>query len=306
MPFVKKTFHIPTPTKAFLFVMRNFNLTQAESQRFIDKGRIVINNQPLYDKKATISGDIEVIYFEPKSRGIKPIFSTKDFLIYDKPSGVLTHPNCMATEYSMLDEIRLHSGNSANATHRIDMETSGLLLASRHKQAERFIKGSFEKKTIQKYYLAWVRGKITEPFVVEKAIKIRDDYSINKHKVEINPDGKYAKTEFRPITYDSSLDASLLECKPLTGRTHQIRIHLFHVKHSILGDPIYGTSFEYATKYLDGVITEDERLKATGATRLMLHANSLDFYYNCRYYIVSKVNFYEFKKEICPPKERLF
>ncbi len=306
MPFVKKTFHIPTPTKAFLFIMRNFNLTQAQSQRFIDKGRIVIDNQPLYDKKATISGDIEVIYFEPQSRGINPIFSTKDFLIYDKPSNILVHPNCMATEYSMLDEIRTHAGDSANATHRIDMETSGLLLASKHKKAERFLKGSFEKKTIQKSYLAWVKGRVDRDFIVEEPIKIRNDYSTNKHKVEINPNGKYAKTEFRPITYNSSLDASLLECRPLTGRTHQIRIHLFHVKHPILGDPIYGTSFEYATKYLDGVITKNEKLKATGATRLMLHANSLEFNYGYRYYIVSKVNFYNFKKEICSPKERLF
>ncbi|HHH51099.1 MAG TPA: RNA pseudouridine synthase, partial [Campylobacterales bacterium] len=245
-----------------------------------------------------IDGDIEVVYFEPQSRGLKPIFINKDFLVYDKPSGVLVHPNTMATEYSMLDEIRTYSGDNANGVHRIDMETSGLLLASRHKNAERFLKNAFEIKTIQKYYLAWVKGRVTSPFIVEEPIKIRDDYSTNKHKVEISNSGKYAKTEFKPIYYDKKYNTTLIECKPLTGRTHQIRIHLFHVKHPIVGDPIYNTSFKYANKYLEGKLTKDERYRATGATRLLLHANSLEFSYGAKYHIVSKVDFYEARKEI--------
>jgi 23S rRNA pseudouridine1911/1915/1917 synthase len=296
MPFVKRPFHIEKPIKAFLFLIRQFNLSQGEAQRLISKGRLVIDGKSIYDKSATIEGDIEIVYFEPKSRGVKPIFMTKDFLIYDKPSGVMVHPNTMATEYSMLDEIRGHSGDNANGTHRIDMETSGLLLASRHKDAERFLKGSFEKKEIQKEYLAWVRGEVKERFVVEEPISIRDDYSTNKHKVEISKYGKYAKTEFNPLYYDSELDATLIECRPLTGRTHQIRIHLFHVKHSILGDPIYGASFEASTKYLEGKLSKEERLIETGATRLLLHANSLEFTYGCKFHIVSKIDFFDIGK----------
>ncbi|MDQ7084839.1 MAG: pseudouridine synthase [Sulfurovum sp.] len=64
-------------------------------------------------------------------------------MIFEKPSGVLVHPNTMATPYSMLDEVRTQAGNKANACHRIDMETSGLLIASKHKNAERKIKGFF-------------------------------------------------------------------------------------------------------------------------------------------------------------------
>jgi len=299
MPFVKRAFHIEKSIKAFLFAIREFNFTQGQAQRLIAKGRILIDGKSIYDTGAIIEGDIEVVYFEPHSRGIQPIFITKDFLVYDKPSGVLVHPNTMATEYSMLDEVRSHSGANANGVHRIDMETSGLLLASRHKEAERFLKTSFERKTIQKYYLAWVRGEVLSPFIVEEPIKIRDDYSTNKHKVEISVDGKYAKTEFKPISYDREYDATLIECKPLTGRTHQIRIHLFHVKHPIIGDPIYNTSFEYADKYLEGKLRKDERYRVTGATRLLLHANSLEFPYGNRYYVVSQVDFRDAKKEIC-------
>jgi len=286
--------------------MKQFNFTQGEAQRLIAKGRILIGGESIYYTGEIIEGEIEVVYFEPKSRGVKPIFVDKNFLIFDKPSGVLVHPNTMATEYSMLDEVRTHSGQNANGTHRIDMETSGLFLASRHKDAERFLKGSFEKKTIKKQYLAWVVGELREPFVVEESICIRNDYTTKKHKVEICKEGKYAKTEFNPLYYDAKLDTTLVECKPLTGRLHQIRIHLFHVKHPILGDPIYGTSFEASDKYLDMNITEEERFIATGATRLMLHANTLLFPYGATYNIVSRVDFTKAKKEICPKEKREF
>jgi 23S rRNA pseudouridine1911/1915/1917 synthase len=306
LPFVKRPFYIEKPIKAFLFLIRKFSFTQGEAQRLISKGRIIIDGKSIYDRGATIHGDIEIVYFEPKSRGVKPLFQTKNFLIYDKSSGVLVHPNTMATEYSMLDEIRTHSGQNANGTHRIDMETSGLLLASRHKDAERFLKGSFEKKVIQKKYLAWVTGEVKESFIVEEPISIRNDYTSNKHKVEILDDGKYSKTEFRPLQYDIDLDATIIECKPLTGRTHQIRVHLFHVKHPILGDPIYGTSFEASNNYLEGKITKEDRFRETGATRLMLHANALEFSYGCQFHIVSKVDFFETKKEICAKDKRMF
>ena len=306
MPFVKRPFHVEKPTKAFLFIMKQFNFTQGEAQRLIAKGRILINGKSIYYTGQIIEGDIEVVYFEPKSRGVKPIFVDKKFLVFDKPSGVLVHPNTMATEYSMLDEVRTHSGQNANGTHRIDMETSGLFLASRHKDAERFLKGSFEKRSIQKSYLAWVVGELSEPFIVEESIAVRKDYTTSKHKVEISNEGKSAKTEFIPLEYDAELDTTLVECKPHTGRLHQIRIHLFHVKHPILGDPIYGTSFEASDKYLDMKITEEERFVATGATRLMLHANSLYFPYGATYHIKSRVDFREAKKEICPKEEREF
>jgi len=306
MPFVKRPFHVEKPIKAFLFIMRQFNFTQGESQRLIAKGRILIEGESIYYTGQIIEGDIEVVYFEPKSRGLKPIFTENNFLVFDKPSGVLVHPNTMATEYSMLDEVRTHSGQNANGVHRIDMETSGLFLASRNKKAEHFLKSSFEKKTIKKSYLAWVTGEITEPFTVEESICVRNDYSTKKHKVEVCENGKYAKTDFIPLEYDALLDTTLVECKPLTGRLHQIRLHLFHVKHPILGDPLYGTSFEASDKYLDMNISKEERLRETGATRLMLHANILEFPYGCHYKIHSKIDFREAKGEICPKEKRLF
>jgi 23S rRNA pseudouridine1911/1915/1917 synthase len=212
----------------------------------------------------------------------------------------------MSTPYSMLDEIRAISGDKANATHRIDMETSGLLLASKHKKAENYLKNAFEVKKIRKSYLAWVDGELTNPFFVDMPIRVNDDYSQTKHKVFIDSNGKHSHTDFTPLHYDESRDATLVACYPLTGRTHQIRVHLFHVKHPILGDPIYGTTFQTANAYLDDTLTPQERFRQTGATRLMLHAQTLRFPYGARYHIESKADFRGMVNEICPKGERRF
>ena len=307
MPFIKEKFTVEQPTPAFLFVMRLFHLTQGQAQRLVCKGRLLINGTSIYNPGTKLSpGEVEIVHFKPQGKGVRPLFQNRDFMVFEKPSGVLVHPNKMETPYSMLDEIRSLYGENANATHRIDMETSGLLLASKHKQAEQYLKGSFEKKSIRKSYLAWVDGELTTPFSVTQPIKINDDYTHTKHKVFIDPQGKPAHTDFTPLLYDPTLDATLVACYPLTGRTHQIRIHLFHVKHPILGDPIYGTTFQTANAYLEDTLTPQERLQQTGATRLMLHAHTLSFRYGADYFIESKVDFKGMGREICPKEQRVF
>ena len=87
---------------------------------------------------------------------------------------------------------------------------------------------------------------------------------------------------------------TLVECKPHTGRQHQIRVHLFHMKHPIVGDPIYGRKDEDIIKFLDKDITTEERIKKSGSPRLLLHANQLFFkLYDQEYTIQSNVNFVE-------------
>jgi len=164
------------------------------------------------------------------------------------------------------------------------------------------LKGAFEAREIQKSYLAWVDGKITSPFSVSEPIKVNQDYSKTKHKVFISAEGKSAHTDFTPLKYDEVLDATLVACYPHTGRTHQIRIHLFHVKHPILGDPIYGTTFEAANRYLDQTLSNDERMREMGASRLMLHAQSLRFCYGAQFYIESKVDFEAERCHIALPR----
>jgi len=307
MPFGFDEFRVKEPTIAFRVLMDRYNIQMREAQKIIDKGRLISNEQSVKAKNAIILGDIKVLRFIPKSRGLKPIFSTKDFMIFDKPSGVLVHPNKVLTPYSLLDEIRTFGNEYSNGVHRIDQETSGLVLASLHRDAEIKLKGMFEKKEIQKRYLAWVRGKTKESFSVDATIKVRDNYDTSKHKVEISSDGKKAFTEFKRVEYSKEHNASLLLVTPHTGRTHQIRIHLFHVKHPILGDPLYGTSFDIATAYLEERLSIEDRIKYTGATRLMLHANELDFTLNGnRFLLKSKVDFTNVKDMLTKADEQKF
>jgi 23S rRNA pseudouridine1911/1915/1917 synthase len=306
MPFVKETFTVPQKMPAFLFIMRTFNFTQGQAQRVLAKGRLLINGVSIFNTGESIEGEIEVVYFKPSSQGNRPLFHNKDFMVFEKYSGVLVHPNTMSTPYSLLDEIRALAGDDANAVHRIDMETSGLLLASKHKKSESYLKGSFENRSIKKSYLAWVDGKITESFSSMERIRINNDYSQTKHKVFICDEGKASHTDFTPLEYDEKLDATLLACYPHTGRTHQIRIHLFHVKHPILGDPIYGTTFKAANAYLEDVLTPKERMIETGASRLMLHAQSLSFEMGSRFHIESKSDFSKMRDLICTKEIRVF
>jgi len=307
MPFVKEKFHIKEETVAFLYVMRTLNYTQGQAQRHIAKGRLLINGESMTYTGATVQGEVEMVFFRPKGTNMRPTFQNNHFMIFEKPSGVLVHPNTMSTPYSMLDEVRQIAGDNANATHRIDMETSGLLLASKHKKAEHHLKSSFEARTMKKSYLAWVDGKVTAPFSSKEKIKVNTEgYEKTKHKVFIADDGKESHTDFVPLEYDEALDASLVLCYPHTGRLHQIRIHLFHVKHPILGDPIYGASYAASDAYLDMIQKDKDRLIEHGAPRLMLHAQSLTFTYGSRFHIESKIDFVSQKSLIYPKELRIF
>ncbi|HSR73974.1 MAG TPA: RNA pseudouridine synthase, partial [Sulfurovum sp.] len=113
-------------------------------------------------------------------------------------------------------------------------------------------------------------------------------------------------TDFVPLEYDETLDATLLACYPHTGRTHQIRVHLFHVKHPILGDPLYGTTFKTANEYLEEALSPEDRIRETGASRLMLHAQSLSFNFGPKFHIESKYDFGKMRNLICSKKERVF
>ncbi len=306
MPFIKEKFNVPKKMPAFLFIMRTFNFTQGQAQRLLAKGRLLINGKSIFNTGESIEGEVEIVYFKPSSKDNSPLFHNKDFMVFEKYSGVLVHPNTMATPYSLLDEIRNIAGDNANAVHRIDMETSGLLLASKHKKAESYLKCSFENRSIKKSYLAWVDGKLTKPFSSSESIKINNDYNQTKHKVFISAEGKASHTDFTPLEYDKALDATLVACYPHTGRTHQIRVHLFHVKHPILGDPIYGTTFQAANDYLEDELSSEARMMKMGASRLMLHAQSLSFTYGNKFHIESRSNFRGMKSLICSKDKRVF
>jgi len=267
--------------------------TQKEAQRLIAKGRLFVDGKPMVKAGDEIEGAIEFICFEPTSRGLEPTYETEEFVVYDKPSGVLIHPQNRHTPYSLIDELKARYGMDANITHRIDQETSGLVLCAKNKKSERDIKMMFQERDMQKSYLAMVHGEFKEAMVIEEPLlRAEDESAIVRMVVKVHPDGKASKTSFQPLKYYADKDMTLVECKPHTGRQHQIRVHLFHVKHPIVGDPIYGQDEKDIVRFLDKELTVEERMQKSGAKRLLLHAQSLSFeLYDKSYFIESKVDF---------------
>ncbi len=297
MPFIKKKMFAPKKQKAFLYLIKELDYTQKEAQRLIAKGRLFVNGEPMTRTAGEIEGEFEFIYFQPITKGLKPTAEYDEFVVFDKPSGVLIHPQNRNTPYSLIDELKFQYGRDANIAHRIDQETSGLVLCAKNKESERDIKMMFEQRDVKKKYLALVHGRLENKLCIEAPLLRREDESaIVRMVVKVHDDGKSSKTEITPLEYYEKNNTTLVECSPHTGRQHQIRVHLFHVKHPIVGDPIYGQNEKDIVRFLDKKLDAEERVKLSGASRLLLHASELNFkLYEGSYHIVSKINF----KNIC-------
>ena len=135
MGFVTKEFKIKD-TKIIDFLVKELGFNLREAKRAIDRGRVSLNGKRVTEKSARGSGILKCIVFEPNGYGIKPIFETTHFAVFDKPSGVAIHPKKLANTKSLLDDVRNLYGNDANLVHRLDKETSGLIIASKNKFAE--------------------------------------------------------------------------------------------------------------------------------------------------------------------------
>ncbi len=282
MPYIKEKHFIKTPTSAFSFLMSEFGLRMKEAQRWVDRCRLYKDGVCVREKNSKLVGEVEVVVYAPSSRGLKPSFEEEDFVVYDKPSGILVHPTSRDCEYCLFDEILSDYGKEAHIVHRLDKQTSGLIIVAKHKQAEAKLKMLFEKRQVQKSYLALVRGKMEKTLEVDAPLKLNDNYESIKLRMLVDAKGKPSETFFEPLKYFEDIDATLVKAYPKTGRQHQIRVHLFHVKHSIIGDSLYGVDTQVAKDYLDGKLNEEECIKKLGASRLLLHAQSLEFEYEGR------------------------
>ncbi len=270
MPFVEEEFEILKPTKALFFVRDVLKCSLKEAQRHLDKQRLKQNQQAVC-KSQMIQGVVSLIHFKPNEKTQALVFETKDFGVFDKPPQVYTHPKGYFYHESLLDCIQSHFGKNAHPAHRLDYETSGLVLAGKTLQSAKDLKTLFMQKKVKKTYLALAHGLVDKNIVIDKPIltpqNIQKDLRI---KSKISPLGKPSTTLVEPLSYNPFLDISLLKITPLTGRTHQIRLHLSSVNHRIVGEGLYGVANEEAREYL--------QLKhENNAPLLMLHASSLEF-----------------------------
>lgn len=430
-------------------ILLSLGYDMKSAQRICDKHRVTDAEDQNLHKNSVAHGEIFLIDYKCEPRGLKPIFECDAFAAFDKPSGILSHPSGRNSPYNMYDEIWSLYGQDACVAHRLDLETSGILIVAKDKDAARELKECFEQRRVMKSYLALVRGDLQsaacddeiencyalgfdeicgskfagdavsltgsvsdlrdmralkgagdkfgfnilsngasrglwrstlsggaqakfksgaptgdvgsgsefdalscgvsdklksaiamssadnghkpcalpaakslpatstgyvnfkkfeptkyakfseklkflkdfEGFVIDAPIATSDEFADLKIRMKISRDGKEAITLIRPLRYLSDIDASLIECYPLTGRQHQIRLHLFAAGAPILGELLYGLSREQAEQILDKKMDETERIRTTGAPRLLLHANAICFELSGeRYEIKSEFN----------------
>lgn len=292
MPFILKEFPAVSGKKIQQFLIDDVGLTISTSQKLLAKCRVFDQNDKVLQNGEKLTCEfVKIALFEGQTRGLKPLFNAKEFALFDKPSGVIVHPTSRNTEYSLLDEIRYHFGDSANLAHRIDQETSGLVLVTKSKYSDMVLKEMFENKMYEKRYLAIVEGKIDKNITIDSGIKKATNSKIGVKMVTAS-DGKESVTYIKPLQYNCILNQTLVEATPLTGRQHQIRVHLHSIGHKIVGDPIYGVDEDIADRYLLKQLSLEERLLHIGDERLRLQANFLRFQFeNNNYVIYSKLKF---------------
>jgi len=290
LPFTLKKIKAIKDKKLSLFLLQDLKINHRNAQRYASRGRI-------FDESMTAikPGDLipdEYIYmavFEGVSRGLRPILEFEEFAIFDKPTHLMVHPISKNTQYSLLDEIRFHFGENANLIHRIDAETSGLVIVGKNKKSEKILKDMFEEKKYYKSYLALVDGKLEKEVVIDSKLE-KEGKNIGV-RMKAGDTGKESCTTIKPMIYNEEKNITLVEALPITGRQHQIRVHLYSIGHRIVGDPIYGIEDNIAEEYLNKTLSKDKRFEETGSSRLWLHANYLEFTFKgITYKIKSKNN----------------
>ena len=205
---------------------------------------------------------------------IPVIYEDKNFIAVNKPSGLLVHGTKVNLEYSLADWLRKHYPETASVgddpqmrpgvVHRLDKETSGVLIVARNQSSFEYLKSLFKKREIQKTYLALVRGEPkNKTGVIDSPIGIGE--GTLKRSIHAERMKKEAHTEYHVKKFfeNGGETVSLLEVFPKTGRTHQIRVHLASIGHPIVGDRLYGKKSGAKGPILD--------------VHLMLHALSLEF-----------------------------
>jgi 23S rRNA pseudouridine1911/1915/1917 synthase len=221
-------------------------------QHLIRTGFVRLNGHPAETSDIVRGGDFielveppaEKIENEAEAIPLDILFEDKDLLVINKAAGLVVHPGAGHREHTLVNALLHHcptlSGiggkERPGIVHRLDKETSGCLVVAKNDEAHRALSRQFAARTVEKVYLALVSGKLRKRAgTIEERIA---RHPVHRQRMAaISSRGRAAKTEYRVVA--SGTGASLIECQLQSGRTHQIRVHLRHLGHPVLGDKLY-------------------------------------------------------------------
>ncbi len=252
-------------------------LSRARIQALIKAGDITVNGKTTKAKTPVEAGmRIEVAIPEPEAAEAQPqdipirvLYEDADVIVIDKESGMVVHPAAGNPDGTLVNAVLFHCGDLSGIggverpgiVHRLDKDTSGCIVVAKNDTAHLSLTSQFAERDTSKIYLAVVQGRPKED--AGTVFTNIGRHPVNRLKMcVVNPgSGKPAITDYCVLRYDTASDSSLVMCTLHTGRTHQIRVHMLHLGHPLVGDPIYA---------------HPQRQKAKPG-RLMLHAWRLAF-----------------------------
>jgi 23S rRNA pseudouridine1911/1915/1917 synthase len=230
-------------------------LSRVHARELIDAGLVTINDKTAKPSHLLKVGDRVVVTIPPPPPSghvaedipLTVVYEDKDLAVINKPAGLTTHPapghpggtllNALLTRYPELAD---GGGDRPGIVHRLDKDTSGLLVVARSRQAQAALADQFKKREVTKVYLVLVKGRV-EPSsgVIEAAI---GRHPVNRKKMAVTESGREARSQYRVVKYFKGY--TLLEVRIFTGRTHQIRVHLSAIGFPVVGDETYGIKSE--------------------------------------------------------------
>lgn len=254
--------------------------SRSRIQKWIKGAEITVNQQTVSAKHKLYSGDKiegtvseeEIIYSKPEQIELPIVFEDDAIIIINKPVGLVVHPGAGNQTGTLLNALLNHCPNlntvpRAGIVHRLDKDTSGLMVVAKTVEAQTHLVRQLQDRSVHRQYLALVLGEFTGAGVVDANIGRSPKDRI---KMAVVAGGKPAVTHYRIEKRYTGL--TLLRCELETGRTHQIRVHMAHIKHPLVGDGVYA-----GRNRLPKGTSEAINQLILGFSRQALHATELAF-----------------------------